>query len=590
MDELQRKALLEKLQVQRQAFATALPQKINKIELGWSLLSRNLLSKGDWQEYALRNLHRMAHSLAGSGGTFGLPLVGDAARELEIVLLSLVKSKKKATPEQSKEIQKFLDNLRQVTDTSLGKITASQDPVKESFTAKPSTPKPSIPESSIPEPSIPEPSKSDLTIPKKVVEKEIFLVEDDKELTQTLAYHIQYFGYSVKVFPTLAQFKTALQQSEPAVIVMDIELPDGDGAQTLLEIQKNRTEKIPTIFLTEHTDLVTQLKAVEAGGSAFCTKPVDLSGLIDILDTITAIQDPEPFRVIIIDDSRSLAGFFSVVLQNAGMETCIVTEPLKALEPLHSFQPDLILLDLYMPQCSGLSLAGAIRQQESFVSIPIVFLSGETDVSKQLSAMSIGGDEFLTKPIKPDHLVQAVDSRIKRYRKLRALMIRDSLTGLLNHTNTKEQLDTEIGRAKRNKTHASFAMVDIDKFKNVNDTYGHPTGDRVIKSLSRLLKQRLRKSDIVGRYGGEEFAVILPDTDSDTAKKVLDELRKDYEKIIHQSEDKTFKSSFSCGIATFPDYEDGSSLNNAADRALYVAKKSGRNRVEIALPEEDEES
>jgi diguanylate cyclase (GGDEF)-like protein len=128
-------------------------------------------------------------------------------------------------------------------------------------------------------------------------------------------------------------------------------------------------------------------------------------------------------------------------------------------------------------------------------------------------------------------------------------------------------------------------MIDIDHFKKVNDTYGHPMGDRVIKSLALFLKQRLRKTDHIGRYGGEEFAVVLPDTDAVTAAKVLDEIRRRFAEIHYPAQPHDLSCTFSCGIAELRDDMDGNALSKQADEALYVAKRGGRNRVEIYLDE-----
>jgi diguanylate cyclase (GGDEF)-like protein len=252
------------------------------------------------------------------------------------------------------------------------------------------------------------------------------------------------------------------------------------------------------------------------------------------------------------------------------------------MEPLEEFSPELILMDINMPGASGEEVAQVLRQQEIHVSVPIVFLSGETDKSRQLAAMGHGGDDFLVKPIQPEHLVSAVTSRIERYRALRNFMIRDSLTGLLNHTKIKEQLEIEIDRARRQQRPLSFAMIDLDHFKSVNDTYGHPTGDKVLKSLSRLLQQRLRKVDVIGRYGGEEFAVIFPDTSGPDAVRVLDGIRKDLVQIRQHGEKAEFSVTFSCGVASYPDFATPEAINNAADKALYRAKHDGRNRVVLA--------
>jgi diguanylate cyclase (GGDEF)-like protein len=235
-----------------------------------------------------------------------------------------------------------------------------------------------------------------------------------------------------------------------------------------------------------------------------------------------------------------------------------------------------------MPGCDGMTLAAVIRQQEDHVGIPIVFLSAETNRDMQLAAIQLGADDFMVKPVRPDYLISAVLSRIQRSRSLRSLMIRDSLTGLFNHTATKERLETEIVRANRDRQQLSFALIDIDHFKQVNDTYGHPTGDWVLKSLARLLLQRLRRSDIIGRYGGEEFAVVLPGTPGADAARVLDEIRAGLSHMPQRFGEREFTVTFSCGIACFPAEREAARLTVAADQALYAAKNGGRNRVVLA--------
>ena len=145
----------------------------------------------------------------------------------------------------------------------------------------------------------------------------------------------------------------------------------------------------------------------------------------------------------------------------------------------------------------------------------------------------------------------------------------------------------ELSRAIRNKKPLTFGILDIDHFKKVNDSYGHPVGDTVIKSLSRLLPQRLRKSDSVGRYGGEEFAVILPDTPMEDARIVMDKLRQTFAGLQQWSGRETFRCSFSCGLAGYPGFQHPDAIIDAADAALYRAKEGGRNRVEIAIDTTD---
>jgi diguanylate cyclase (GGDEF)-like protein len=409
-------------------------------------------------------------------------------------------------------------------------------------------------------------------------------VEGNASLAQELALQIGYFGYEVEVFDSIEGFQAALGGLQPAAVILDISPETGGlgGVSAMSEIQRSRQRPIPIVFISSRGDLRTRLHAVRAGGSAYFTKPVDVGSLIDKLDALTSRRPPEPVRVLIVEESPALADHYSRVLEQAGMVTATVTDPMKVLDQLAEFRPDIMLVDLYMPECNGIELAAAVRQEEAYVSTPIVFLAPEADAEKQLAAISLGGDDFLARTIEPERLVSSVASRVQRARVLRSLMVRDSLTGLLNHTATKEQLDIQLARAKRQNMPLAFAMLDIDRFKSVNDTYGHAAGDRVLKSLSRLLQQRLRGSDIVGRYGGEEFAVILNDTDGEDAVKVIDKIRENFARVRHHAGEEEFTITFSAGIASFPPYETPLSLNEAADHALYQAKGAGRNRVVLA--------
>ena len=260
------------------------------------------------------------------------------------------------------------------------------------------------------------------------------------------------------------------------------------------------------------------------------------------------------------------------------MLTEVIDDGLDILQALNTFNPDIILLDMYLPQYTGIEIANLIRQIPTYISIPIVFLSAEEDQDIRLQALSLGVDDFLSKPPHAEHLIKTVSSRAERYRTIRKLMVHDSLTGLLNHTTFRERFNQEITRARRQHAPLTFAFLDIDHFKNVNDSYGHSTGDRVLKSLAQFLKQRLRSSDIIGRYGGEEFAILLPDTTAESALPVLEELREGFEKIEHRlpTSDNHIHVTFSCGIAAFPRYTDVTILSEAADQALYQAKQEGR--------------
>lgn len=394
-----------------------------------------------------------------------------------------------------------------------------------------------------------------------------------------IGHQLGYFGHRTVLLDDFSQLLDTERPSHSFAVMLDCDSTCLlDDAQ--LAALPKLSAQVPVVILASDGSLEKRLKAVRMGCQAFFTRPLNMSSLLDSLDRITAPPVAETGKVLIVDDSPSTAAFYAATLKAAGFVCQVVTDPLKSLDVLEDQQPELVLLDMHMPGANGEELAKVIRQQDAFLSTPIVFLSAESDVDRQRAAMSLGGDEFLQKPIEPNHLVSAVKSRIIRYRALRALMVRDSLTGLLNHTNFKERLRTEVARAKRQNKSLAVALIDIDFFKKVNDTYGHPAGDRVIKNLARLLKQRLRGADVIGRYGGEEFAVALPDTNLDGAIKALDNIRVSFEAIDQNAGGNSFHATLSAGVALFPSGQDAETLIKQADEALYAAKRGGRNRVE----------
>ena len=165
------------------------------------------------------------------------------------------------------------------------------------------------------------------------------------------------------------------------------------------------------------------------------------------------------------------------------------------------------------------------------------------------------------------------------------LSLRDPLTGLANRRHFRSVLEREIDRVTRSGEAALLLMLDIDHFKQVNDTYGHLAGDRVLQAVAQTLNACVRPMDTLARYGGEEFAVVLPDTDAATALKVLDEIRQRFAEISYPAQPMDLSCTFSCGIAEVTEDMDTNTLSKQADEALYVAKRGGRNRVEIYLGE-----
>jgi len=540
----------EKLKILRNKYAASLPAELDTLDEKWKEFNENSADIT-----ILRSLYSNFHKLAGSGATFQFSALSNIARSLENLVKENVEKEICLEPGQSAQVNTLLVSLREAI-------------------AYPEHIANTIDENCI--------SETNIHSNRKPGNRRIYLLSDDAVFSEDFMYQVSAYSYDVSLFSSYEKFVNIYLETLPAVIIVDINfISDDDTRNNYEDMQRSYQDNVPVLFLSSKGDINTRLMAVRAGAAGFYTFPVDINSLIDKLDNLVVLGESEPYRILIVDDSIYLSAHYALILQQVGMETCVVNEPLELLDHLEKFNPELILLDLHMPDCHGTELAKVIRQQEAFIGVPIVYLSGETDLVKQLDALKIGGDEFITKPIGPVYLLSTVKNRVKRSRVLRSLMVRDSLTGLLNHTRTKEMLVTEMERAKRRKSRLCYAMIDIDNFKSVNDLFGHSVGDQVIKSLSTLLRQRLRKTDVIGRYGGEEFAVILIDADQIEASRILNEIRETFSGISYHANGIDFNVTFSCGIASFPAIDYPGSINDSADRALYKAKNNGRNKVEL---------
>lgn len=422
--------------------------------------------------------------------------------------------------------------------------------------------------------------------PNQELEKLVYLATKDRQFAVFISEQIIHFGYFVQQIRDIKSLSNAVADHHAVAILVDISSWEADSPEmdVFEQVGKLASTTCPLIFISDHDNQMVRLKSIRAGGTAFFTKPINFVGLIDKLDSLTStISNPDPSRVLIIEDQTAVANYYQMVLKMSGMDARVLTQSNSVLEEVRDFHPDLILMDTFMPEINGVDLARIIRQVDEFVSIPIVFLSNEDDFGKRIEALDLGGDDFLIKPIKASHLMAVVRSRLERLKTLRSYMVRDSLTNLLNHTTFRSVLSQEVNRSKRQNTRLALAMLDIDHFKKVNDTYGHAAGDSVLKSLSRLLRQRLRKSDIVGRYGGEEFVALLLDCEAEQARAIMDEIRAHFSEIgFYPNETKSLSVTFSCGISTFPEYQNAKYLSDAADQALYAAKAGGRNQVVVA--------
>jgi diguanylate cyclase (GGDEF)-like protein len=232
-----------------------------------------------------------------------------------------------------------------------------------------------------------------------------------------------------------------------------------------------------------------------------------------------------------------------------------------------------------------LELAGVLRQWEQARPIPIIFLTAETRPEIECTVLETGIDQFMTKPLERGRFLAVVNGLVKRSRQLHNIADVDPLTRLLNRRSFGERLDQEIERSRREFRPLAYATLDLDNFKTINDENGHLVGDEVLRQFALLMRNQMRQSDILGRTGGEEFAIALPGATSTQAQIGLERLRETTEKVLF-GQNPTIDVSFSYGIAMWNESSTAKSLYARADAELYRAKRAGKNRGFVSETED----
>lgn len=410
------KAPVEKLLKLQQDFKVKLPGKISAIESAWEALRSE-------ESPDFSGIHLSVHSLIGTAGTFGASRVSIAARKIESKFKFLLN---KQSPLDDDEIEQINYLIIQLYD-----ISNKWQPSSVPF------------------------------VPEKKTEKKfestdwisnIYLVDDDVKMSKDLIKYLEKSGYTVFYYETIREFEKAYSNNDRAsAILMDMAFKEGitAGADIIHSLSEKCQHFPPVIFISVHDDVQARLAAAQAGARRYFVKPIDLPKLVRSLDKLTSRMKFEPYRIMLIDDNKEILDYYSSNLTEGGMDVLAFTNPIDAYQEIDKFKPEIIVLDLYMPECSGFDLAKVIRQDDERAYIPIVFLSSELDMGTQLAAMDLGGDDFLMKPVDIDYFVQAVTVRVKRSRRINQLNV-----------NVKDALRESEYRLITLDQHAIISMTD----------------------------------------------------------------------------------------------------------------------------------
>ncbi|SFC87485.1 response regulator [Pseudoalteromonas denitrificans] len=364
-------------------FIRRLPKKINEI----TNLSRKVFDNSACDS-SIKELHIKAHNLAGASGTYGAIQIGAIAKKIDELLSQNLKDS---------DLSSVIKKINEPLDNYINQLLRALHDWK--------------------------PSPVTFPPPKNVIESSqfnsfLYLVEDDELLIPGLVSALERFDYKVFHFINIRDFELACVKEMPSAIIMDMVFKEGQsaGADIIFKLKESLIDLPPVIFISVRNDFDIRLAAARAGAHRYFTKPLNMSKLIGTLNGLTQRVSIKPYRVLIVDDDRLSLELYKGILTDSGMHVCILSDPKETLSKLSEFNPDILLLDVYMPNCTGPELAQVIRQDDAYTMMPIMFLSAESDLNKQLSAMDLGGDDFLVKPVEPIHLISAVTVRAKRSR------------------------------------------------------------------------------------------------------------------------------------------------------------------------------
>jgi diguanylate cyclase (GGDEF)-like protein len=492
------------------------------------------------------SLVRRFHRLAGSGGSYGFPEISALAREGE-QWLSQDPAAKGGLP--AARLEQLVDRLAEAFDSAARELgLPARGPAVTEFGWR------------------------------------ALVVGMENRLRQEVGEALVNAGFVVRTDNGEGEPREMKLTERPDLVVV-LEEPSGPDPYAAATAWSGAGPVRPrSIVLVARSEAIDRVRALASGIDTILPADRVAVDLATYAKTLARIGSPPP-RVLLVDNDPGQAETLIQWLEQANARVTHCPDGITARDAMVREAPDLILMDTRLPGLDGISLARLVRQDSRFGLTPIVFLTHHDALADQIEALSAGADHFLSEPVDRELLTHLVVTRAERGRRLREMVHRDGLTGLLNHATLMAELEHAVEYARRHGETFAFVMIDVDHFKRVNDRYGHLAGDQVLLHVARVFQTTARASDLIGRYGGEEFGMILRRTDRTGAGILAGKLRTaltEQPAVVGAGEQIPVRVCI--GISAYPDdATTASELALLADGALYRAKAGGRDRVEFTL-------
>ncbi|MBN2530158.1 MAG: diguanylate cyclase [Deltaproteobacteria bacterium] len=431
-----------------------------------------------------------------------------------------------------------------------------------------------------------------------IVKKNALIIESNPIAIKFLSHALKSLGFEVAIKSALSQNKEDwLPTLPPTVLVMDTEAL-GIDTKTYIEFldTDNANHKTPIVVISKESTDRDIKRAFDAAEIRYVQRPMELPAfqrtVNDLLGWNRNQRVAKRSPALIVEDVNTTAMIVQKLLDVLGVESIICHTVAEFDAQMDVIYPEIISLDLYLPDGNGLEICKKVRSLKEIDELPIVIVSGNTEMDTVVECLRAGANDHISKPIIKEEFFARVSNVLKiralqkslqdQQKMMETLAFTDPLTNLFNRTYMDMALRRETERTRRSNSPLGLLLIDLDSFKKVNDTHGHETGDEVLREFGFLLRKKIRSYDVPCRFGGEEFCVLLPGSTAANVVTVAERIRKACEESTFSA--KQLKQTISIGTSVFPELSVEQNLITDADKALYSAKQGGRNRTIVSLP------
>ncbi|WP_161595880.1 GGDEF domain-containing response regulator [Deferribacter desulfuricans] len=422
------------------------------------------------------------------------------------------------------------------------------------------------------------------------------LIADASKVSRILLENILSDHFEIIQFSSIAETINYLKNNSVDLLICGFELTDGNAFK-LAELLKVNDIFIPILLITSDPKTISKYDAYTFGIFDILERDkIDESIIEDINEIIELYSniDLSNSFIVAIDDSKTQLYFIENVLKQTKSKYILFENPREFIETLPHSKPDICILDVYMDELDGIEVTKIIRKYKELKNTRIIIQTSARENSLLRTLMIIGADDYIIKPYSTEELLLKIINNIKVKKindeldkinkELFEKATTDPLTGLYNRRFIIEQLNILISNYKRYLVPFAVMILDIDHFKRINDTYGHDIGDEILINLSKILKETLRKTDIIGRFGGEEFLCLIPNTPSENLPIIISKLLNNIRKFKYKYEEDEITFTISIGCCNFTKkYKTDNEIIKCADDMLYKAKNNGRNQAFLLL-------